>query len=108
MFTRRIKREAPMTYEYDGQLPTGVVRSALIAGILSVILLAIYLFTSLGPTILFGCTIAGLAAVVLGAVALKRKQARSFAVAGLVLGAVGLVAGIGIFAFALLFIGALG
>lgn len=97
-----------MTHEQNDPLPASIARSALIAGFVSVILLALYLFTPWGPAILFGGMLVGLAGIVLGAVALKRGQPRGVATVGVILGAAGLIVGAAILLFALMFVGALG
>ena len=85
----------------------GLATSALVAGLLAVACL-LFLFFTLGgfaPLILSG--VLGAAGVVLGILALTRKQSRAFAVTGIVTGAFSVVFGLGILIFALVFVGAI-
>jgi len=85
----------------------GFATSALIAGLVALACF-LFLFFTLGgfaPLILSG--VLGAAGVVLGILALNRKQSRAFAVTGIVTGALSLVFGLGILIFALVFVGAI-
>lgn len=97
-----------MSIEQPAPLPIGAARTALILGILSIVLLVIFFFTSAGTFTLYASMAAGLAGAVFGIVALKRREFVGVSVTGLVLGALGLVTGISILVFAMLFVGAIG
>ena len=85
---------------------TGAARYALITGLISIVLVGIYLFTAVGSTVLYGSMLAGLAGLVLGFVALRKKQHKGVAITGLITGLVGLLFGLAIVIFALAFVGA--
>lgn len=96
-----------MPLEVPTQRPQRLAISALITGILALVLL-IALFFSLGgmmPLVLGG--LVGVIAIALGALALKRDQTRAFAITGIVAGALAIVLGVGLIVFALIFVGAL-
>lgn len=82
-------------------------RSSLIAGLIGLVVLIAYFFTPTGPMFLGFGTIAGLVGVVLGIVALRTRRPDPSAVTGIVTGALGALGGLGIFVFALIFVGAL-
>lgn len=84
---------------------TGAARYALVTGLISIVLVGIYLFTAVGSTVLYGSMLAGLAGVVLGVVALRKQQHKGVAITGLITGLVGFLLGLGIVLFALAFVG---
>jgi len=70
------------------------------------VLLAIYMLTPAGAFVLYSGTVFGLIGVVLGIVALKKRQHTGVAVAGLIAGALAFLFGLAVVLFALVFIGA--
>ncbi len=80
--------------------------SALTLGILSLVLLGV-LFPILGgfTTPIFAAA-AGLAAIICGSIALRRRQPGGLAITGIVLGGLGLLGATGLVVFALIFVGA--
>lgn len=97
-----------MTKERPTSLPSGPARSALIAGVLGVALLAIYFATPVGAFALYAGMAAGLAGTALGVIALRRNQFFGASVAGLAAGAFAFLTGAAIVVFALIFVGAFG
>lgn len=89
-------------------LPTGAPRNALIAGLISVVTFLVFLFTDTGATMLFLAAVSGIAAVVFGIIAIRKRAFVGIAVTGLVLGALGAIISVGILIFTLIFIGAIG
>ena len=90
----------PTTYE------TGVARSALVTGLIGIVLMAIYMVTPVGPFVLYRGMLFGLVGLILGIVALTKRQPKGMAVTGLITGAVAFFFGFAVVLFALLFIGA--
>lgn len=89
------------------QSPQGLATGSLITGILALVLLIVLFFWLGGMMPLALGAILGVTAVVLGTLALKRGQARAFAITGIVAGALAIALGVGLLAFALIFVGAL-
>lgn len=85
----------------------GLSITALTLGLLSIVCAIFFASTSAGPLLLIAGGTAGLAALVVGVIALKKRQPKAPAVIGLILGALVLLLSLAIFAFALLFIGAM-
>lgn len=96
-----------MSPEQQSALPTGAPRSALIAGLISVALFLAFLFTSAGETMLYLAMAAGIVGIVLGIIAIRKRDFVGVAVTGLVLGAVVCIAAAGLIVFALAFVGAI-
>lgn len=96
-----------MSTDQQATLPTGAPRSALIAGLISVALFVTFLFTSTGGTMLYLAVAAGIAGVVFGIIAIRKRDFVGVAITGLVLGAAVCVAGLGLIVFALAFVGAI-
>jgi hypothetical protein len=82
-------------------------RASLVAGLIGLITLATFFFTSSGPVFLWLGVVAGLVGVVLGAIALRHRRPDASAVTGIVTGAISAVLGLAIFVFALIFVGAI-
>ncbi|MBL3698402.1 hypothetical protein [Leucobacter luti] len=89
-------------------LPTGASRSALIAGLISVVTILAFIFANTGATMLFIAAVSGIAAVVFGIIAIRKRAFVGVAVTGLVLGALGAIVSVGILVFTLVFIGVFG
>lgn len=85
---------------------TGPARNALVAGLISIVLVGVFLFTSVGSTVLYGSMLAGIVGVVLGIVALVKKQHKGVAITGLITGLVGFLFGLSLVLFAFALIGA--
>ncbi len=83
-----------------------VATAALITGIVAFVLTLVFFLTPAGAIVLALATITGVVAIILSIIALRRKQKKGFAVTGLVLGIISVVAAAAIYVFALLFIGA--
>lgn len=81
--------------------------SSLAVSAIGLVLCAIFSFTSAGLVVLYTSVIAGLAGIVLGIVALVKRQSKGLAITGLVLGALVVLYMVGWVVFALLFIGAM-
>lgn len=80
---------------------------ALVAGFVSLACIAgFYLLPFDSPLLWLGVA-AGLAAVFLGVLALSKRHPKGPAIAGIVVGSIGALFGIGITVFALLFVGAI-
>lgn len=85
----------------------GFSTTALVLGLISFALLLVFLTTSAGAPLLTVGIICGLAALVIGIIALKKRQPKVTALIGLITGALTFVAGLALTAFALIFVGAL-
>lgn len=85
---------------------TWVSPAALIAGLASIVLFALSFFWGDGITMLSLSSTLGVLGVILGIVGLRIYKPNGAAVAGIVTGAIGLLLGLGLIIFALLFIGA--
>lgn len=81
--------------------------TALALGLLSVAALVGFVVASAGAWPLVIGIVIGIAAVITGSVALKRRQPKGTAIAGIVLGGVVTVIALSVIVFALLFVGAL-
>lgn len=90
----------PATFE------TGAARSALVTGLIGIVLIAIYMLTPVGPFVLYSGMLFGLVGLILGIVALSKRQPKGMAVTGLITGAVAFLFGLAVVLFALLFVGA--
>ena len=80
--------------------------SALGTGLLGLLLTIIFLISDAGPVMLWGGFILGIVGLVLGIVALKKKQSKGMALTGLIAGIVAMLVAIALILFTLLFIGA--
>ncbi len=76
-------------------------------GAAGLLLFIVFLLTAAGRGIMIAAVAAGIAGSALGAVALARRQAKGFAVTGIVLGALTVLLAIGLVLFALVFVGAI-
>lgn len=81
--------------------------TALTSGLLGVVLLALFFFTTLGPVPLYAALVLGIVAVIVGIVALRKHQSKPLAVTGLIIGAIIALFTIGLVLFALVFVGAI-
>ncbi len=86
--------------------PKGLALSSLIAGLVSVLMLVLFIFTNAGMTFPILAAVAGIVAIVTGAIALSRKQPRGQAITGVVIGSICTLLGLGMIIFALIFVGA--
>lgn len=82
-------------------------RSSLIAGLISLATLIAFFFTSTGPVFLWLGVVAGIVGIVLGIIALRHQKPDPSAVTGIITGSITALLGLGLFVFALLFVGAL-
>lgn len=90
------------------QVPAkGLALSALILGLGALLSIVLFMFTETGPAFLSIASILGLVGLILGIVALKKRQPKAMAITGIVTGTIALLLSLGIIVFALLFIGAL-
>lgn len=80
---------------------------ALVFGIIGIVLTAVFLFTASGAGTLIAAGVAGLIGVVLGAFGAGREQAKGMSVIGIVLGGLVVLLVIGLYIFALVFVGAI-
>jgi uncharacterized membrane protein HdeD (DUF308 family) len=97
-----------MTNQTDTQLPTGPARRALVSGIVSLVLVILYLVTPLGPIILYVSIISGIIAIVAGIIALRKREHAGVSITGIITGVLGALTGVSILIFALVFVGAIG
>lgn len=96
------------TPQPDSALPaTGAARNSLIAGLIGIVLMAIYMLTPAGSFLLYGGMFFGLVGVVLGIVALTKRQAKGIAITGIITGAFAFLFGLAVVLFALAFVGAI-
>lgn len=80
---------------------------AFVAGIVSLLLfLSVFTVFSAGPEVLGAAVVCGLAAVVFGIVALRRRSSKALAITGIVTGGFTLLVGTALLIFVLLWIGA--
>ena len=80
---------------------------SLIAGLLSLVLLLVFLFSTAGNGALIASSVLGVIGLVLAIAALRKRQSKAVAVTGLALSAAALLTAAAILVFALIFIGAL-
>ncbi|MCB1273938.1 MAG: hypothetical protein KDB25_06035 [Leucobacter sp.] len=80
---------------------------ALALSVIGIVLLVIFFTTLAGAGVLLVAGIAGLAGVVLGIVGAVKERARAMSVTGIVLGVIAMLIALGVFLFALAFVGAL-
>lgn len=88
------------------QLKRNLALTALITGALGWVLTFAFFFADSGMTPLVLGFMLGVVGIIFGIVALKKRQSKAVAIAGLVLGALAAMVTVGIVGFALLFIGA--
>lgn len=79
---------------------------ALALSVIGIVLLVIFFTTLAGAGVLLVAGIAGLAGVVLGIVGAVKERARAMSVTGIVLGVIVALIALGVFLFALAFVGA--
>ena len=82
-------------------------RASLIAGLLGLVSAVTFFFTSTGPVFLGLGVLAGILGVVFGIIALRHERPDPSAVTGIVTGSISALLGIGLFVFALIFVGAI-
>lgn len=87
--------------------PNGIAMTSLVIGLVSLAAVAVFLFTTVDPWVVYLAGAAGIAAIITGGVALAKKQSRGMAVAGLIIGVIGFLLPVGLLVFALVFIGAI-
>ena len=80
-------------------------RFSLIAGLIGLATLIVFFFTSTGPVFLWLGVVAGLVGVVFGIVALRHRKPDPSAMTGIITGSVSALLGLGLFVFALVFVG---
>lgn len=85
--------------------PRGLSEFALATGLASIACAVLYLFTDIGPVIYIATLIFGIAGIVLGIIALAKRQPKGMAVTGLVAGIVGVVFCLAVIIFAMIFLG---
>ena len=84
----------------------GLALTALITGVLGLLLLAVFMFTGAGVEALFGALILGLLGLIFGIIGLKKRQSKGMSITGLITGILAMLGSLGWFVFALVFIGA--
>lgn len=87
--------------------PRGMSVASLVLGIVSVLLVIIFVATTGGFLPLIGAALLAGSAVIIGIIALVKRQPKAMAIAGLVTGALVFLFSLGLMVFALLFVGAL-
>ena len=85
----------------------GAAVTALITGLGSLVVLIIFMAADLGAIPMWIAVALGLLGIIFGIIALRRRQAKAMAVIGLITGAVTVLTGLALFAFAMIFVGAL-
>lgn len=85
----------------------GAALTALIAGVVGLLLVVVYFTSPAGGTLLLVGAIVGLIGFIFSIVALRRRESKGMAITGLITGLVALLAAAAIYIFALIFIGAL-
>jgi ABC-type Fe3+-siderophore transport system permease subunit len=80
--------------------------ASLIVSIFGALLILVFFVTTVGAPILWIGAVAGLAAVILGVIALNKRQSKALALTGFIIGALCVVIAVGLFIFALIFVGA--
>lgn len=85
----------------------GLAWGALISGILGLVSFVLSFASGVGIPLLIASTVLGIIALVLGILALKRRQPRALAITGIVTGVLSIVLALGILLFALVFVGAI-
>ncbi len=75
-------------------------------GIVSIILILVFLTSMAGPGTLIVGGIIGLLGIIFGAVALAKRHAKGLAVTGIILSAVSVLASLAVVIFAFIFVGA--
>lgn len=88
-----------------GKAPRGLSEAALATGLGSIACVILHLLTDIGWVVFLGSIVLGAAGVVFGIIALRKRQPKWMAVTGLVTGAAGFLFMIGMFVFALVFLG---
>ncbi|MGO1539537.1 MAG: hypothetical protein ACTHZ9_08765 [Leucobacter sp.] len=76
------------------------------SGVIGLVFLLVFFFSMVGASFLTVAAILGVLAIILGIVALAKRQSKGLALTGLILGAVTTLLALGVFVFALLFVGA--
>lgn len=85
----------------------GIAELALATGLASIACAILHLVTDLGWIVFSGTLLFGVLGVIFGIIALSKQQPKSLAVTGLVAGVVGLVFGLGLLIFTMIFVGAI-
>ncbi|MFA5606222.1 MAG: hypothetical protein WDA07_03385 [Leucobacter sp.] len=84
----------------------GQAITALIAGIIGLVLDIIFFTTPAGLVVLVAGLIFGLVGLITGIIALRQRQSKGMALTGLITGALAVLLAVGIIVFALVFVGA--
>lgn len=84
----------------------GIALTSLIAGLVSVVLLFVFFSMGIEP-IFWVAMVVALLGVILGIVALKKRQSKGMAITGLVISIAAILLSAGLYVFALIFIGAI-
>lgn len=80
--------------------------ASLIVSIVGAVLILIFFLTVAGAPILWSGAVLGLVAVILAVVALNKRQPKGMALTGFIIGALCVLIAVGLFVFALIFVGA--
>lgn len=80
---------------------------ALLSGVLGIVFGILFLFMTTGPALLIAAGVVGLLGVVLGIFGVVLERAKAMSVTGIVLGTLVVLFAIGLYLFALVFIGAI-
>lgn len=98
---------APTAPTAPAQRSQGIAIAALITGLIGLVVLIIFLFMpSIDGTLLWLAIVPGVAGLVLGIIALVKRQHKAMAIIGLIAGAFTVLFAIALFAFAMVFVGA--
>lgn len=81
--------------------------ASLIVSIFGALLIIVFFVTPAGAPILWVGAVAGLVAVFLGIFALNKRQSKGMALTGFIIGALCVLIAVGLFIFALIFVGAI-
>lgn len=84
----------------------GAALASFVSALLAVVASAVFFFTSFGALPMIAAIVLGALAVILGIVALVKRQPKGLAITGLILGAFCVLLGLAIIVFALIFVGA--
>lgn len=87
---------------------SGIALASLLTGLAGVVLVLVFFVTMAGPVVAYLGLAVGVVGVLLGIVALRKKQSRGMAVTGIIAGALSALVVIALFTFALVFLGVFG
>lgn len=86
----------------------GAAATALILGLAGLVALIVFLVMPYGlPELIWVSVALGVIAIIIAIVALVKRQSKAMAIIGLIAGVISVLAGVGLFLFALMFLGAL-